>query len=629
MDLASFTDFEQLKGLRFAGTANGDRVLLEWPLGRFAEHRGSGHLVVTPPAGVQPMTASLAAASRSQSRADRGLHEWGPFAPVPLPRHLPIAGELTYRFDPEQVYFEPSRFATEHTDVTFQGSTAWGDRARMAFHVTSSDWQESDQVLAGIMTDFGAPTGPVTFGGRGEFDGMMTGPFRRPRVEGEFSGEDLRGFDTLWGAGDAHIVVENGYVRVSDGIVTLNDSEMRFDGLFSLGFPRDDGGEEINARIRVVRRDVDSLRHAFGIDEYPVSGLLSGEFQLTGEYLRPVGFGGMTLDNLVAYGEPLQTATASLRFDGLGVRLDGVTVEKGGGTITGAAFVGWDSTYSFNLDGRRIPVEKISKLAYARAPLSGIAEFSASGSATFDQPRNDYKFRVNDLFVGEEGVGQVTGSLALRGTELSGEIDAASPRLAITATGHIAVTPQADSEIIVRFHDMSLDPVRPAVRAPAVAVHDRGGERIGPHRRPSDRRRSPARRRDDRHRRPAPVRLRVEERGADPDLARQSRGQDRRSPTGGRRHEAPRLGHDRLARRADWPAGGRRREPRHPAGLLPRRARVGPRRAHRGHRGTAARAGVFRPRDDHGRPRSPLLAPELARCDQRRDRVRRARDPAR
>ena len=67
---------------------------------------------------------------------------------------------------------------------------------------------------------------------------------------------------------------------------------MRVDGLFSLGFPRDDGGEEIDARIRVVRRDLDSLRHAFEIDDYPVSGLLSGEFHLTGEYLRPVGFGG-------------------------------------------------------------------------------------------------------------------------------------------------------------------------------------------------------------------------------------------------------------------------------------------------------------------------------------------------
>ena len=174
VDVPSFTDFEQLKGLRFAGTAAGDHVVLEWPLGRFAEARGSGHVVVTPPPGVQPMTASALGAARAADR-DHALHEWGPFAPIPLPRHLPVAGELTYRFDPEQVYIEPSRFATQHTDVTFQGSTDWGDRSRLAFHVTSSDWQESDQVLAGIMTDFGAPTGPVTFGGRGEFDGTMTG----------------------------------------------------------------------------------------------------------------------------------------------------------------------------------------------------------------------------------------------------------------------------------------------------------------------------------------------------------------------------------------------------------------------------------------------------------------------
>jgi hypothetical protein len=463
VDLISFTDFEQLRGLRFAGSAAGEHVWLEWPLGRFADRRGGGHVIVSPPLGVQPMTAESLDSARAADR-DHGRHEGRPSAPIPLPQHLPIAGELTYRFDPGEVDIAPSRFATEHSDVTFQGAAAWGERSRLAFHVTSGDWQESDQVLAGIMTDFGAPTSAVAFGGRGEFDGMMTGRFRNPRVEGEFSGEDLRAFDTSWGRGDAHIVVENSYVRVTDGIVRLNDSEMRFDGLFSLGFPRDDGGEEINARIRVAHRDLDSLRHAFGIDEYPVSGRLSGEFHLTGEYRRPVGFGGMTLDNLVAYGEPLDASTAALRFEQSGVRLDGVTAEKSGGTITGAAFVGWDSTYSFNFDGRRIPLEHVSRLAYRRTPLSGIAEFSARGSGTFDQPRNDYRFRVDDLFVGEEGVGQVTASLALRGTELSGEIDAASPRLAITATGHTALTARADADITVRFHDMSLDPyVRPFV----------------------------------------------------------------------------------------------------------------------------------------------------------------------
>jgi hypothetical protein len=456
VDVAAFSDFEALRGQRFAGRASGHN-LLEWPAGRFVEHRGGGRLVVTPPPGVAPMTASLAAARAADANHTR--HEWGPFAPIPLPAHLPVAGELTYRFDPERVDVDPSRFATERTHVTFQGSTAWGERSRFAFHVASSDWQESDQVLAGIITDFGSPTGTVAFGGRGEFDGVMTGAFKRPRVEGTFSGEDLRAWDTLWGGGSGHIVVENGYVKTTDAVLRHGASEIHADGLFSLGYPRADGGEEINARFRVVRRDLESLRHAFQLDDYRVAGSLSGEFHLTGGYAHPVGFGGMTLDDGTAYGEPFQKATASLRFDRAGVRLDGVNIDKNGGTVTGAAFVGWDSTYSFNADGRRIPAERIAAFTFPNAPpLSGLVEFTAGGSGTFDQPRYDVRFRGNGLFIGEEGIGQVTGSLALRGKQLSGEVTAASPRLDIFGTGRIALTPQADAEITFRFHNSSLDP---------------------------------------------------------------------------------------------------------------------------------------------------------------------------
>jgi hypothetical protein len=452
-DLASFSDDEELAGIRFGGALAG-RILIEWPLGRFGEHTGRGSVAVSPPSGVTLMGPSLEARSTGDDR-----REWGPFAPGPLPAHLPVGGELAFEFDPEKIEFTSGRFVTEHTHVAFQGQTAFGSsQGRIAFHVTSRDWQESDQVLVGIMTDFGAPAGPVAFRGSGEFDGVMTGPFRRPRVEGDFSGRDLWAWDTLWGTGNAHIVVENNYVDVRNGVVRLDGSEIGADGRFSLGYPRDDGGQEMDARFRVSRRDLTGLRHAFQIDEYPVSGLLSGEFHLTGEYQRPTGFGGLTIENGVAYGEPLQKAEASLRFVGTGIRLDGITVDMGGGgAVTGAAYIGLDSTYSFNADGRRIPVERISVLKFPLA-LSGLAEFTAQGSGTFDVPRNDFKIRVNDLFVGEEGVGQVIGSLALRGKQLSGDLDVASPRLAITGTGRIALTPQAEGELTFRFHDSSLDP---------------------------------------------------------------------------------------------------------------------------------------------------------------------------
>lgn len=455
VDLARVSDFYELPGLRMSGAASGHNRL-EWPLGRFPDRAGDGHLIVVPPAGTQVMTSSL-----DEARADDDDHarlEWGPFAPPPLPTHLPVSGQMAYRYGPGSVEIGPSLFATEHSNIAFSGTTAWGDQSAFRFHVTSNDWQESDQLLAGILTDFGASAKPVTFGGRGEFEGVMTGTFRRPRVEGVFSGKDLRAWDTRWGEGSAKIAVENGYVTVVDGVMRAGESEIRAEGMFSLGYPRSDEGEEINARFRVTRRDLDGLRHAFKLDDWPVSGKLTGEFHLTGQYERPIGFGAMTIDDVEAYGEPFQRATASLRFDGAGVRLDSVSMSKTTGAISGAAFVGWDGRYSFEADGRRIPVQRVAAFAYPRAQPAGQASFSAAGSSTFDNPRYDVRFRVDDLSVGEEPVGLVTGTLAMRGRELNGEVDISSPRLAVTGTGRVALKPKVDAELTFRFHDSSLDP---------------------------------------------------------------------------------------------------------------------------------------------------------------------------
>ena len=458
VDVSRVSDLYELPGLRFAGSATG-RNVLEWPLGRFRDSKGDGAFTIDPPGGpggIDTMRASLVAARAADP--DHSRHEWGPFAPHLLPAHLPVGASVSYRFDAEGVQVHPSRFATEKTHVSFEGETAWGDPARFAFHVTSSDWQESDQVLAGILTDFGSKTGPVSFGGRGEFDGVMTGSFRRPRVEGVFNGEDMRAWDTLWGDGSARIVVENSYVTVTGGTVRRDGSEIRADGRFSLGYPRRDGGEELDARIRVSRRDMDSLRHAFAIDAYPVSGRLSGEFSLRGGYESPIGFGAMTIEEGVAYGEPFDRGTSALRFDGTGVRLDNINIAMHGGAMTGAAYVGWNSTYSFNADARRIPVERTAAFAYPALQASGLIDFTAGGSGTFEVPRYDVRFRITDLFVADEGVGQVTGTLALRGEEVSGEIDAASPRLAVTGTGHISLTAGAEAELSLRFYNTSLDP---------------------------------------------------------------------------------------------------------------------------------------------------------------------------
>ena len=448
VDLADYSDFLAMEGVRLAGRWSG-RNLLQWPLGRFRERSGDGYSALIPPAGAEVLAGTRA--SQFASGPDRGgMH--------PAIGHLPVAGEVSYRYDQHWLEFSDGRFSTPDTDVTFSGRTAWGDNSRIPFHVSSTDLQESDRVLAAMMTAFGAPTNPITVGGTAEFSGVMTESLSRPRVEGHFVAEDMRAFDVTWGDGEAGLVIQNSYADVSGGRMQKDGGEITVNGRFSLGFPRRDKGEEINGRIRVTKWSAADFKHAFDIEDYNVEGIVSGEYHLYGPYQGPFGFGTLTINDGLAYGEPFETATGSLRFEGNGVRIDGIQMRKSGGTADGAAFVGWNGTYSFNATGRRIPLESVKAMAYPQAPLTGLLEFNADGSGTFEAPRYQFRARIRDLFVADEGVGEVTGRIEVRGDSMRIDMEAASPRLAVSGTGRIDLTAAKNADVTLRFTDTSLDP---------------------------------------------------------------------------------------------------------------------------------------------------------------------------
>ncbi len=455
VDLARVSDFLETEGLRLAGQATG-RNTLAWPLGKWAAKRGGGEVQIAPPAGVEMMTRALPEDRLAEEIASGP--EAGPFNPRASLGYLPIAGRIEYRLDPDWIVLGPSSVATPKTHVEFQGQTAYGERSRIPFHVTSLDWQESSRVLAGVMTAFGSSTGAIPIGGHGEFDGVMLDAFTRPRIEGTFAGDAMRAWNVVWGRGRADVVIENSYAAVKRAVITSGTSEIVADGQFSLGYPRRDGGEQINARVRLTRRPMADLKRAFELDDYDMDGFVSGEYHVYGNYETPLGFGRLLIEQGVAYGETFEQMTSALRFEGTGVRLDTIHITKSTGAATGAAWVGWDGNYSFNLDGRRIPLESLNAVSFPTAPLSGLLQLNATGAGNFDEPRYDVKLRVDDLFAGDEGVGQLSGRLSMRGELLTADFEAASPRLLVSGSGRLALTPEMDAEMALRFQDTSLDP---------------------------------------------------------------------------------------------------------------------------------------------------------------------------
>jgi hypothetical protein len=451
VDLEALSDTVALEGMRLRGRATGTN-LLEFPTGRFDQRTGEGEVQVDGPEGM-----------RMQGRELTGLP--APARPdVPLDRNAPlgtisIAGEARYAYDGEWLRIARGYAATPDTYVEFSGETAYGQRSQLPFHVTSRDWQESDRLLAGIMTAVGARTRPIEVGGSGTFDGRMTGAFGAPRIDGDFAGDDLWAWDVLWGRARGALAIENAYVDITNAEIERAAGRMVVNGRFALGFPRRDGGEEIDARIQAHSWPVVDLRRAFGIDDYPVDGALSGDFHVYGKYQTPYGFGRMTIAGGTAYSEPFDTATASLRFEGDGVRLDAIEIAKSTGRVTGAAHVGWAGTYSFNVDGQGVPVDTLRVMTFEGVPLTGRLRFAASGSGRFEAPRYDVRLSIDDFYLADEGLGQVTGRLVIRDGQLFIEqLEAASSRLAMSGAGRIRLDDESDADLTFTLANTSLDP---------------------------------------------------------------------------------------------------------------------------------------------------------------------------
>ena len=97
--------------------------------------------------------------------------------------------------------------------------------------------------------------------------------------------------------------------------------------------------------------------------------------------------------------------------------------------------------------------------AFPQAPLSGLLQFNAIGHR-----------HVRGAALRREACASTTcspatkasvsspGGLSLRGELLTLEFEVASPRLAVSGSGRIALTDEMDAELTVRFRDTSLDP---------------------------------------------------------------------------------------------------------------------------------------------------------------------------
>ena len=352
VDLTTFSDYLEMQGLRLAGRASG-RNRLEWPRGRFEDRAGEGELRVVPPAGTDAADARDPGRRGSPNRP-RPASRSEPFSNHRPREPVPVGGSLTYAIEPDWIHIGSSRLATPDTLRRVRGQH--GLRRRLAHPVP-----RHQRRLAGERPADGRhphrlrrPTNAIEIGGYGTFDGTMLNDFRRPRIEGAIAGEHMRAWGVDWGAVNGSAVIENGYVDTKDVVIGSSTSAdpRRRPLLRRFPAPRRrrgaqrphprhqlaGGGPAPRLRHRRLPRGRRAVGRVPSLRRVPAPVRLRHHDDL--ERASPTASRSTRPRRRCASRATacVSTASSSPRASGRG---------------TGAAFVGWNGTYSFNLERPR------------------------------------------------------------------------------------------------------------------------------------------------------------------------------------------------------------------------------------------------------------------------------------
>ena len=451
VDLGAASRYLGIRGIDLAGAADG-QATFAWKNGHFHDtYQADGETTVAPPEGRRVATRELPTPLIIvEPEATFNDHE-----PIGT---LPAGADLTYHMTRLGLEFEPSWVASPSTYASFSGHVGpTGGDVNLPVHLTSKDWQASDRLLAAILAERHAEAKVIPVGGLGTFDGVMTESFSDLHTAGKFVGERIWAFGVRWNQVVGDIEIADKFVTVHHGVVGDSAaSHIGVDGRFSIGATTP--GDDLAGTFTVEHWPVKDFKAAFNLSTWPVEGTASASLDLHGPYKTLTGTGTLEIDQGSAWQEPFDTATAKLTFEGTGLLLGGLELTKGPGRMHGNALIKWDNTYSFDASGDHVAVDSLHNFKVAAAPLSGQLEFHVSGAGSFDLPTYTFAGHVADLFAGDEGVGDVTGTLAVRGTDLTISDLNVEGRVQATGQGRISAVAPYDAELNLRATDASIDP---------------------------------------------------------------------------------------------------------------------------------------------------------------------------
>lgn len=383
-------------------------------------------------------------------------------------RHIPVSGDwaLRYRDAVNTLDITQGDFATPTSRGSFTGKLAPKNSSLDARLEIGSllAWNDFIHAIAGDKP--GTPEAAVRMDGMLQWAGRITGPSDGPEFQGHFRGERIRYDRTRLDEIDGDLTYSPTGLGIARGHAVRGAMKADLEAQLELTDwefrPDNNWSSEVNFEQVPLEALQEFLR-----TEYPVTGVLTGQFHGRGTRASPMVTGLFDVANAEAYTVPFNRLRGQLTATTDEVRLANAELRffAPGSEKTGAGIVTGNVTYRFadhalttDLVGAALPLANFQRIRATNLPVSGQLSFHLKSNGPVLRPQAEGNFRVVDFQVGSEVIGSFGGDLSSDGQKAQLQLNSAMSEGAIVGGVSVGLTGPFPVDGTISIKNINLDP---------------------------------------------------------------------------------------------------------------------------------------------------------------------------
>lgn len=344
----------------------------------------------------------------------KGETRWSPPGTL-APGMIPTSASIDYDYSTDRhavMIQNGAVISMPKTQLSFYGPLGAADSAlELKFHADDLlEWDDFINILRG------KDSAPVQVAGKIDWRGRILGPLGGPTFVGRMQASNARYDNLSWDSINGDMDYSPDDFRLTNTKVqrgrtsAMMDLALQLDGAWSF-LP----ASKWSLDARLDHSPTDDLQQILGLN-YPVTGLLTGDFRGSGTRAAPLLDGDFVLEEIDAKGVRFDRLSGQLHLKQDEIRLSNAELRRDTARVTGeVAYHSQEQTVEFNLTGAGIVLEKISAIQNASIPIGGELKFDLRGSGPLLAPVAQGDLHLAKVRLGAEDEGDFRAQLSSDG----------------------------------------------------------------------------------------------------------------------------------------------------------------------------------------------------------------------